>query len=103
MHVGGVCQRLEFVVAGEALVQMSHAEAQSKAGDVCVSSNVWEMIQHDSWGHPTLDAFESLENGCHIEIAHLVVSMDSRPEHAPSDRRWLTWNQDRHPAIAHVR
>ena len=62
MHVGGVCQRLEFIVAGEALVHMSHAEAQSKAGDVCVSSNVWNMIKPFSCGHPTLDAFEAMSD-----------------------------------------
>ena len=101
MHVGGVCERLEFIVAGEALVHMSHAEAQSKAGDVCVSSNVWDMIKHCSFGHPTLDTFEAMSDTTNADqnSAYLVVSVNEEPLPNPSERRWLMWDRERHPDV----
>ena len=44
LSVGGVLDRWEFLVAGEALLQMAHAEHEAQAGEVCLSRRAWGLV-----------------------------------------------------------
>eukprot|EP00937_MAST-01D_sp_MAST-1D-sp2_P002189 g2189.t1 len=41
---GGAMDRCEFLVAGDALKQMSHAEEVAKSGEVCLSREAWAYV-----------------------------------------------------------
>ena len=105
MHVGGVLDRWEFVMAGEALVQMSHAEEEAEAGDLCVSGEVWERVGKYCVGHPTL---QSMNRGSALDgkmpigdstAVHIIVGTNALPVKYPCRRRWQTWQEERHYKI----
>jgi class 3 adenylate cyclase/tetratricopeptide (TPR) repeat protein len=48
--VGGVRGRWEFLVAGEPITQMCHAERQAHPGEVVLSSEAWKLIQDQCSG-----------------------------------------------------
>ncbi|MEB3336857.1 MAG: adenylate/guanylate cyclase domain-containing protein [Leptolyngbyaceae bacterium] len=64
LHVGGVQNRWEFLVAGQPLLQMASAAAQAKSGEVCISAESWALIQARctgtvlETGHVRLDAVQ---------------------------------------------
>jgi class 3 adenylate cyclase len=98
MHVGGVLNRYEFVMAGEALVKMSQAEDHAKAGDLCVSGEVWDHVKGLCYGHPSVKSMSetSHEREGETTPVHLVVGTKVEPSLRPSKRRWETWEQERH-------
>ena len=57
MHVGGMYDRWEFLMAGPPLVQMSLAEGQAQAGDVVLSPEAWGFIEEGCTG-------DALAEGC---------------------------------------
>ena len=57
MHVGGVRDRWEFVVAGKPLVDMGIAEHLAKPGDVIIAPDAWGLVGTACEGVP-------LEHGC---------------------------------------
>ncbi len=44
LHVGGVRNRWEFIVAGQPLAQMASAEVAAQKGEVCISPEGWALI-----------------------------------------------------------
>ncbi len=82
LHVGGLKDRWEFLVAGESLMQMGHAEGQSKSGEICVSPETWALIKDRCEG-------EICENSGGVykvgNVAHKVPTM-------ASTRRWSSWS-----------
>ena len=105
MHVGGVLDRWEFVMAGEALVQMSMAEGEAEAGDLCVSGEVWKRIGQYCYGHPTVTSMgkgfgllgKRSSNG--DTAVHVVVGTKALPMPNPCKRRWETWEDEKHYLI----
>jgi class 3 adenylate cyclase/tetratricopeptide (TPR) repeat protein len=111
MHVGGVLNRYEFVMAGEALVQMSLAEDHAKAGDLCVSGRVWDHVERWCIGHPSLKSMTSPlaseddimgmsgagDGGNNTTTpVHAVFGTVAKLYSAPSERRWKKWDRERH-------
>ena len=45
LHVGGVLNRWELTLAGQALKLMSVAEGASHAGELCVDGGMWDLVQ----------------------------------------------------------
>lgn len=45
MHVGGVFNRWEYVVSGEAMAEIALAEPLAKSGETVVSQRVWSLIE----------------------------------------------------------
>ena len=52
LHVGGVNEFWQYLVAGQPLSQMALAEVQAKSGEACISSEGWALIQHYCEGTP---------------------------------------------------
>ena len=92
MHVGGVLGRWEFVVAGEALVQMSNAEQEASAGDVCVSGKVWALIEKRFVGHPTVDSLVESTTGSTLPVYLVVGQKKKKLSAKASQRRWTRWD-----------
>jgi len=103
MHVGGVLDRWEFVVAGESLVQMSRAEEEAEAGDLCVSGEVWERVGKYCFGHPTLDSIKRGSNSLgkidECTAVHVIVGTNAVPVKQSCKRRWQSWQEERHYKI----
>ena len=111
MHVGGVLNRYEFVMAGEALVEMSLAEDHAAAGDLCVSGKVWDHVGRWCIGHPSIKSLTKpttpSDDNLEMSSASGVSSLAATPVHAvfgtvaelqaaPCERRWKKWDQERH-------
>ncbi len=82
LHVGGLKDRWEFLLAGEALIQMGHAEPQSKSGEICVSPETWERIKSRCDG-------QLIENSGGV---YKVTSVQQRVPTTSSIRRWNAWS-----------
>jgi tetratricopeptide (TPR) repeat protein/class 3 adenylate cyclase len=52
LHVGGVNEYWEYLVAGQPLGQMALAEVQAKSGEACISPEGWALIQNYYEGTP---------------------------------------------------
>jgi len=51
-YIGGTHGRWEFVLTGEPLAQVGHAEAQAQPGEVILSPEAWGLIQTQFAGEP---------------------------------------------------
>ncbi|MEG4578097.1 tetratricopeptide repeat protein [Microcoleus sp. MON1_C5] len=52
LHVGGVNEFWQYLVAGQPLAQMALAEVQAQSGEACISPEGWALIQHYCEGTP---------------------------------------------------
>jgi len=52
LHVGGVNEYWEYLVAGQPLGQMALAEVEAKSGEACISPEGWALIQNYYEGTP---------------------------------------------------
>ncbi len=52
LHVGGVNEYWQYLVAGQPLEQMALAEVQAKSGEACISPEGWALIQDFYEGTP---------------------------------------------------
>ncbi|MCA9992712.1 MAG: AAA family ATPase [Anaerolineales bacterium] len=52
VHLGGVLDRVEFLLSGSPLAQMSRAEELARPGQVVLSPEAWQLIQHVCVGQP---------------------------------------------------
>ncbi|MFL5586808.1 MAG: adenylate/guanylate cyclase domain-containing protein [Ktedonobacteraceae bacterium] len=52
MHVGGIFDRWEFLIAGEPLVQVSLAEQYAYPGQVILTPIAWELLRDQCIGQP---------------------------------------------------
>ena len=82
MHVGGLLDRWEFLLAGNALLQMSHAEPMSKSGEICVSRELWQLINKHCDGILVDTASEIRK----------ITKVKSRIPIEASMRRWEMWD-----------
>lgn len=84
INVGGPMNRYECLVAGEALVEMSHSEAFAQPGEVCIGPGAYDVVAD----HVRVGPRGSLssEDG---STFHTVGSMHRRLRRRPSFRRSL--------------
>ena len=52
LHVGGVVNRMEYLVCGQALTEALHCEGLCVAGDITVSGSSWALVGHRCQGNP---------------------------------------------------
>ncbi|MGH2593828.1 MAG: adenylate/guanylate cyclase domain-containing protein, partial [Anaerolineae bacterium] len=52
VHIGGVNDRWEFLVAGAPLVQLKTVKQQARPGDAVLSPEAWALVQDHCVGHP---------------------------------------------------
>ena len=55
LHVGGIHDQWEFVLAGPPMVQVNTAEPLATSGEVCVSAEAWALIEPHATAHPAPD------------------------------------------------
>jgi len=48
MQLGGMFQRWEYAIAGEGLLQATHAEGRAERGDVCLSPEAMQLIHKEA-------------------------------------------------------
>lgn len=82
LHVGGVLNRWEFLIAGEPLIQMGLAEKQARPGDVVLSPEAFALIGDHCTG-------ALIENG-HFRLESLSGAPSPRPVPAPELPQGLT-------------
>jgi class 3 adenylate cyclase len=69
LHLGGVHERVEYVLVGEPLLQAFRAEDRARAGDIVLSDKAWLMARY----------FFSIER----ELEGGFVTLDKRADYAP--------------------
>jgi class 3 adenylate cyclase/tetratricopeptide (TPR) repeat protein len=52
VHVGGVFNRWEFLLAGNPLVEVGIANNLAHAGEILITPSAWRLIRNDSLGEP---------------------------------------------------
>ncbi|NWF81472.1 MAG: AAA family ATPase [Chloroflexi bacterium] len=76
MHLGGSFGRWELLVAGEAIVQTSRAEAAARPGEVLIAPDAWPLVAGACLGQP-------LPSGA-VRLAELVEPLPPRPLQLPA-------------------
>jgi class 3 adenylate cyclase/tetratricopeptide (TPR) repeat protein len=86
MHVGGVRNRWEFVIAGKPLVDMGIAEHLANAGDVIVAPDAWALVGATCEGSP-------LELGCVrlVSVREPIARMSMPTPEVPEDLAPVLW------------
>ncbi len=64
VHLGGMHDRWEFIVAGEPLVQLRTVKRHAQPGDALLSPQAWALVQDYCVGHP-LPSGDVLLGGVH--------------------------------------
>lgn len=77
-HVGGILNRWEYYISGDALTQMSVAEAASQAGQVVISPECYAHINLSCELKDMEMSSNVLPNGCHW-VTDLVANVDELP------------------------
>lgn len=84
-HVGGIDGRWQFLVAGDAVSQLSDLERQMRTGDVVASPHAWALVADRFVGQP-------IDRG-HVRIGLTSQDLEPRPSVAvslPSEREaWV--------------
>jgi class 3 adenylate cyclase/tetratricopeptide (TPR) repeat protein len=86
MHVGGVRNRWEFVIAGKPLVDMGIAEHLARAGDVIIAPDAWGLVGATCEGAP-------LEHGCVrlLSVRQPIARMRMPTPEVPEDLAPVLW------------
>ncbi len=83
LHLGGVCQRWEFLISGSAFQQAFAALRQTEAGQATASVQAWKFLQTDYQGAQLVGGIVALEDGprdAHLATEPLVTVDDSMTE-----------------------
>ena len=80
MHVGGMYERWEFLVAGTPLTQMSAAEKQAQPGDVVLSAEAWGLVRNMGVGNALPEGGVRLEALLEELPLHPLVPVSLRPD-----------------------
>ena len=75
LHVGGVRNRWELLIAGEPFVQIGRAEHCARPGDVIFSPEAWPHVSDVCGGTPV--------DGRHVRLEAVTRPLDRRPVPAP--------------------
>lgn len=76
MHVGGVFDRWELMLAGAPLIQMGTAEHQARPGDLVLAPSAWTLVQSACAGTP-------LAHGC-VRLEAIDHPLAPRPIEMPA-------------------
>ena len=89
LHVGGILNRWELTLSGEALKLMSIAEGLSEAGEVCVHGDMWKLVEKNCKGQQVIDSGKE-------EAPEIwkVTSIDRPPPAIPIQERLLNASGD---------
>lgn len=72
VHLGGVLGRVEFLLSGSPLLQMSRAQSLAAPGQVVLSPEAWELVSDVATGRQLADGFRQL------------VALDNPPPRSPA-------------------
>ena len=75
VHVGGVYGRWEFLIAGEALAQVSMAVHRAQPGNIVLSPETWVYLGKDAQGRAVGDDYRILEQ---VTASHSPRPMTNR-------------------------